>query len=507
MTRRGSHVTIGFAVALLALVASPSLARASDGDLDPSFGAGGEVTTGFPFRETTAHSVAIDSQGRIIVAGGAINPSNDDDFVLARYNPDGTLDDSFGGDGKVITDFGHAETALGVAIDSQDRVVAVGESWNERSSDRTDAVVARYETDGSLDDSFAGDGKVRTTLGSQNGATAVAIDSQDRVVAAGWSWPGSAGHFAIVRYDTDGSLDPSFGSGGVVRAFFGLSSVWDSSAQAVAIDSQGRIVASGERQDSLGRQEYDFTLARFDTDGGADDSFSANGKLVRDSGSGHALAVDPQNRIITTGIAEDESALFRYINGTLDDTFGAAGKAPTAGVSPFSLGIDSKERIVALGVGVGGFALARYRPDGGRDRFFSGNGKATANFGPGNPTDALAIDSQNRIVAAGALHVHGGDFGGFAAARFIGDAPLAVTLSGTSKVVTRHRRARATFRFKADNPATFECRVDDRDFEPCASPYRTRKLRIGRHRVVVRAADQGGNRTSESKRFAVVSKR
>jgi uncharacterized delta-60 repeat protein len=504
--RRARTSITAVAVLSLSLVAAllaPTLAQASDGDLDRSF-SGGEVTTQFPFREVTAHSVAIDSQDRIVVAGGAINPSNDDDFVLARYNPNGTLDDSFGGDGKVTTDFGHAETALGVAIDSQDRVVAVGESWNERSSDRTDAVVARYDTDGSLDDSFGGNGKVRTTLGSQNGATAVAIDSQDRVVAVGWGWPGSAEHFAIVRYDTDGSLDPSFGSGGVVTAFFGLSSVWDSSAQAVAIDSHGRIVASGERQDSLGRQEYDFTLARFDTNGGVDDSFSGNGKLVRDSGSGHALAVDSQDRIITTGIAADESALFRYMNGSLDDTFGAAGKAPTGGVSPFSLVIDSRARIVALGVGGGGFALARYRSDGLPDRFFSGDGRAITDFALGDPTDSVAIDSQDRIVAVGALHINNGDFGGFAVARYVGYAPLSVTLSGPSRVATRHRRARARFWFKADKPSTFECAVGSSEPQSCSSPYRTPRVGIGGHRIRVRATDGAENHTSEIRRFQVV---
>ena len=177
------------AVLLTALLV-PALAQAArPGDLDRSFSEDGIATTGIR-GGVSGRSVAVDSHDRIVVAGGP-NPFADrsDDFVLIRYRPDGSLDRSFGGDGRVRTDFGHSETAEGAAVDSQDRVIAVGESWNGTGPHAPDAVLARYQPDGHLDPDFGGDGRVRTRIGYQSGANAVAVDAQGRIVIAGWSSP------------------------------------------------------------------------------------------------------------------------------------------------------------------------------------------------------------------------------------------------------------------------------------------------------------------------------
>jgi uncharacterized delta-60 repeat protein len=275
------HLTIAFA--LIGVVATPPLAHAGPGDLDRAFSGDGIATTGIR-GGVSGRSVAIDSHDRIVVAGGP-NPFSDrsDDFVLTRYRPDGSLDRSFGGDGRVRTDFGHSETAEGVAVDSQDRVIAVGESWNGTGLHAPDAVLARYQPDGHLDPGFGGDGRVRTRIGYQSGANAVAVDAQGRIVIAGWSFPQDPPYeerFTIARFETNGSPDASFGTRGQVRTSFGVRDEWDSVALAVAIDSQGRIVATGVREAADGSGRTRSAMARYDPNGTLDASFSGNGKLT-----------------------------------------------------------------------------------------------------------------------------------------------------------------------------------------------------------------------------------
>jgi hypothetical protein len=172
--------------------------------------------------------------------------------------------------------------------------------------------------------------------------------------------------------------------------------------------------------------------------------------------------------------------------------------------------IDSRGRIVVAGYNahnVGDFALARYNPGGGLDRSFSRNGKKRTHFQAGALVNSVVIDSQDRIVAAGIGAYTNGVFDDFAVARYLGDAAPAVTISGRSKVRSRHRRARGEFSFTADEPATFECRVDSLEFRSCTSPYTTRKLAIGEHHFKVRATDLDGNRATRGKRLEIVRRR
>jgi hypothetical protein len=115
--------------ALLAAVFAPTVAHAAPGDLDPSFGNGGKVTSDFPRGSDSIHAVAIDSRGRIVAAGGQGRRSGDSGFELARYTRNtGSLDHSFSGNGYFKTDFGGIPSrATSVAIDSRGRIVAAGE--------------------------------------------------------------------------------------------------------------------------------------------------------------------------------------------------------------------------------------------------------------------------------------------------------------------------------------------------------------------------------------------
>ena len=242
----------------------------ADGSLDVSFGVGGKVTTVFS-GDSRAFAVAIQADGKIVAAGGTDDPFITD-FALARYNADGSLDTSFGVGGKVTTDFGGFDRASGLAVQGDDKIVAVG-----AGGPNNDFVLARYNTDGSLDTSFGTGGKVTTDFGGFDGANGLAIQGDDKIVAAGRG--GFFTVFALARYNIDGSLDTTFdGDGMVTTQFFGENI---ESAAGVAIQSNGKIVAVGSVFSTF---DPSFALARYNTDGSLDTNFGTGGKVTTDFG-------------------------------------------------------------------------------------------------------------------------------------------------------------------------------------------------------------------------------
>jgi uncharacterized delta-60 repeat protein len=501
------------------MLIAPALAEAAEpGDLDRSFSRTGKVSTDLGAVDGV-NSVAMDAQGRIVAGGYAYSATEDEyDFVLARYKPNGKLDRSFSGDGKVATDFGvaYGEAVKAVAIDSEGRIIAAG----NLNPDFPDGfAIARYKPDGSLDPAFSGDGKGDDRVWSPGRARAnsVAIDSQGRIVIVGSVLDysqvnGWQSFFTLVRYEANGSLDPSFGDGGTVMQ----SDTPFDQARSVAIDSADRIVVAGRTAvgGEGGSYTSAFALARYNLNGTPDASFGTGGRVTTEfgasGGEANSLAIDSGGRMVVAGARDPGTkprfGLARYNpGGTLDASFSGDGTVTTrfgdAIAVPYSVAIDSQGRIVAAG-GVGDdFALARYRPSGTLDTSFSGNGNVRTHFrSGGSGARSVAIDSRDRVVAAGSGN------GNFALARYVGEAPI-VTISGPSKVTTWHRRARAQFSFEADTPASFECKVGSRQFRSCSSSYTTPRLRIGRHRLKVRATDLDGNQATESKRFKIVRMR
>jgi len=219
----------------------------TDGSLDTSFGGDGRVTTNFTGTDDRAMAVVIQSDGKVVVAGAA---GAYRDFALVRYNPDGTRDSSFGSRGTVTTSFtlgGCCEFATSVAVQVDGKIVAAGVP-----ADDIAFALARYETDGSLDSTFGEDGMVTTDfltrhdLGHVGGwARGVAIQADGKIVAAGGSAVGSGGdsEFALARYMPDGSLDPAFGGDGRVTTEWTIND--DDDAFALAIQADGKIVAAG----------------------------------------------------------------------------------------------------------------------------------------------------------------------------------------------------------------------------------------------------------------------
>jgi len=398
---------------------------------------GGQLDRSFTFRgrilltdvgEGTfeaAHAIAVQQDGKIVAVGvstPAVGPSAD--FALVRYEPTGRIDRRFGDNGRVLTDFtgtGSTDEAFAVAIDSIGRIVVAGYC---SSNIGFDFAVARYNPDGTPDITFNSTGTILTNFGGSDTAMAVAIDSNDKIVVAGFSNAGGTYDFAVVRYNVDGTPDTTFNGTGHVLTDVGIAS--GDFGTAAVIQPDGKIVVGG-LSDASGIP-YDFSLARYDPNGTLDLTFNTTGKILTDfTGSGsydtlQALAIQSDGKIVAAGqsLAGGHSsfAVARYTTtGLLDGTFNATGKVLTAFDSGSAMAkavvIQSDSKIVAAGSFVNGnpqdsdFALARYNSDGTLDGTFNSTGKVVTNIGGFDVGYGVGIQSDGKIIAAGFSDVNG----------------------------------------------------------------------------------------------------
>ncbi len=341
-----------------------------DGSLDTSFGVGGRVTTDFGGHDDLADGIAIQSDGRIVLGGFTTLGGRDSSFALARYNTDGNLDSSFGIGGKVTTDFGRAEDAIrSIAIQTDDRIIAVGVA-SDLVCCGADWALARYNLDGSLDNTFGVGGKVTTSFTSNaEDAHAVTLQVDGKIVVAGSvDFVG----FALARYNTDGSLDLGFGVGGQLTTGFGDRV---DRAHSVAIQADGKILAAGFTRTG----GFRVALVRYESNGTLDASFGVGGIVFTDitTGPGADFATDvlirSDGKIVASGTAgQDNFAVVLYNgDGSLDASFGTFGIVTTDFAGDIdiahSVAIQLDGKIVVAGLAyVNGnydFALARYGGD------------------------------------------------------------------------------------------------------------------------------------------------
>ncbi len=405
-----------------------------NGSLDTSFSGDGRQVT--PYFDS-ANGVALQGDGKIVAVGRTYG-----DFALARYNPNGTLDTSFSGDGTQTTDFGGVggfDQGNGVAIQGDGKIVALGRAGGGGG----DFGLARYNSDGTLDTSFSGDGKQTTDFGGSDEASGVALQADGKIVAVGRAEGTGDDDFALARYNTDGSLDTGFSGDGKQTTNFGYSEF----ANQVALQGDGKIVAAGFTGGAAPRGSGDFALARYNTDGSLDASFSGDGRQTtdfspdafdRDEATGVALQTD--GKIVAVGpIGGGDFALARYnTDASLDTSFSGDGKQTTDfGGSDEANGValQTDGKIVAVGAGAGDFALARYNTDGTLDPSFSGDGKQTTNFAGFDQASGVAIQADGKIVAVGGTGDQlSGD--GFALVRYNTNGTLDTSFSGDGKQTT-----------------------------------------------------------------------
>jgi uncharacterized delta-60 repeat protein len=405
-------------VALLALifVLTPKFTSAQTaGTLDPTFGSGGIVTTFFGgdgLNGDDAYSIAVQTNGKLVVAGITTNLDDTTDFGLARYSSNGTLDATFGTGGKVKTTFADFDGARAVAIQSDGKIVVAGYSIVNFSPD---FALARYNSNGRLDTTFGVGGKVITQLGGPAQAFSVAVQSDGKIVAAGFAHLVNGDFdFALTRYNSNGTLDTTFGTGGKKTTAFGVPSV--AQGNAVTIQRDGKIVGGLTIVNNIAN----FALARYNTNGTLDTTFGTGGKAATDFGAddrAFSIALQADGKIVAEGMTGNDFALARYnTNGTLDTTFGSGGKVITdfAGSNDIGLGVAvrSDGKIVAVGrtlsPGRTAFAVARYNANGTLDTTFGTGGKATTSFvgSLGDQAFSVAIQADGKAVVAGSAVVN-----------------------------------------------------------------------------------------------------
>ncbi|HEX8292407.1 MAG TPA: Calx-beta domain-containing protein [Pyrinomonadaceae bacterium] len=429
------RVTAAALLALLLTATTLTTPASAAGGLDPTFGAGGLVTTDFGGAET-ASAVAVQADGRLVVvgiAGQGGGASLFGDICVVRYGADGALDTTFGGGGKVLLDFGGtADGPAGVAVRADGKIVVVGSAYkyNEDFTGAvSDFVLARLNPDGTPDATYGAGGKVKLNFDTPFPAYPVSAVMQPdgRVVVAGYVRRGNdpqvfASDFFAARFNPDGTPDATFGTQGHTSVDIAEYDI----AFGAALQPDGKIVLAGVGGANVNTfgSATSFALARLKPDGTPDTTFDGDGRLTTaflGQDYAYGVAVQADGKIVAAGAAggrfnltEPDFALARYeANGALDPTFGAGGRATL----DFDSGSDTAVGVAAAPGGrilAGGytfpsryggplFAAARFNPDGSPDNTFGAGGRATTGFPGGERATGRGMTAQpdGRLVVVG----------------------------------------------------------------------------------------------------------
>lgn len=381
----------------------------SPGGLDPGFGAGsGIVTSTFGGDET---DMLLQPDGKIVMVGGSSS-----DFMVARYDADGTIDETFGGgDGLVTTDIaGGADAAFGAALLSDGRIVVVGSA---RVGSNDDFAVVRYQANGEVDTSFGTLGKTTTDFFTRRDrAFAVAVQADGKIVVVGDTGVSATNtDFGVARYDANGLLDLSFGGAGTGKVNTDIADKVDI-AKNVVIESAGSILVTGPITMGTSSALEHAGLARYTPAGALDASLGPDGTLsIADLSLGEGLALQADGRILVAGntdVAGDTHfAVMRLEkSGAPDVSFGSLGLA-TAGFSTQDdfgrdVTVDSAGRILVSGEASNranpDFAVARFTSAGVLDATFDDDGKFTVDFfGSFDGAENVAVQPDGRVLLGG----------------------------------------------------------------------------------------------------------
>jgi uncharacterized delta-60 repeat protein len=414
---------------------------AAPGELDPTFADGGRARIsvldefggeiGLQFL-----AMAQQDDGKLLLAGSAYSPNGDgnysDNLLVLRLNTDGTLDTSFDGDGWATIDVvpgefgGSSDYVFAVVVQPDGKIAVAGETIDNVSTFEPDMVMARFNADGSRDTTFGNLGVVIHDTGGSfiDRATGIVRQASGNLVIAGNTDRNGDQDVIFLRFDADGALDTTFGTGGETVVSFGPSST--ESVAALAQDSNGALVAVGEGPG--GSFQQTLVAYRLTADGAPDTGFDTDGLVVVNFGTnqaeGYSLDVRGDNKLVLAGRTWTGSSYLPALavlntDGSLDTGFDGDGTiTPELNLdssydSAFGVIVEPDNKIVFAG----GFQpddfnlaqdmfLARLNADGSTDTSFGDGGVAIADFGdPGNVSQAeanlLLRQSDGRLVVAG----------------------------------------------------------------------------------------------------------
>lgn len=401
------------------------------GQLDISFGTGGKVVSSNIIGNCQINDVALQNDGKIVVAGQAISGSTID-FITARYLTGGTLDNSFNGNGYIKTNFStppnyYANTAYSVAIQNDGKIVVAGDNYNGVNYDMA---LVRYNSDGTIDSSFNNVGFAFADNGGNETARSMLLQSDGKIVLAG-STSSPDIRFYVARFNTDGTPDLSFGINGTVSTDLGPSS--EDQILALDIQQDGKLVATGASITPLNIKQIG--IARYNTDGSLDFAFSGDGIIVENyTGKDvfNCIEVTTGGQIIVAGSVSDFSqfcvAQFNT-DGTVDTGFGVNGKTITSlnsiDVHVKSLALQPDGKILLGGyrfdnINDNNFTIVRYSSTGLIDLSFDLDGIVETDFaGFDDNITSLAIQIDGKIIAGGFSKTGGVDH--MAVARYNND--------------------------------------------------------------------------------------
>ncbi|MBN2547676.1 MAG: hypothetical protein JXB15_00850 [Anaerolineales bacterium] len=430
-------LSILLVVVLALLAAAPMQAQSAGilvapGSLDASFSGDGKATGGWAAFNDGATAIAIQRDGKIVMAGYTEYSDGDEDFMVLRYNADGSPDSSFGLMGMVMTSFDslNIDRANAVAIQPDGKILAAGYVY---ASGLADIAVARYNSNGSLDTTFDGDGMAVISISSDDDmAAAMVIQPDGKILLAGSTYIGSY-QFALVRLNSNGSLDTTFDGDGKVYTVVGANYDY---GRAVALQNDGKILVAGY---SYSIDTQDISLVRYNSNGSLDTTFCGDGRLLTDitaDDRAYAVAVQADGKIVVGGVAMYASGrdfiLARYLsNGSLDLSFGVNGisSADICGSSEEMSAISIQPDGMIFMAGycatspTDDFILVRFNREGGLDASFDGDGKTMTDFsGNLDRGNAIALQPDGKVIVVGEAVVGGqNDFG---MARYWGNSYL-----------------------------------------------------------------------------------
>jgi len=392
-------------IAICLALMTYSVALAASGGLDTSFSGDGKIIQSFGGSQHVGWNVAIQSDGKIVVVGDKWLSNGGRDFAIARYNTNGTLDTTFNGNGRQVVSIGVLDQALSVAIQSDGKIVVGGQTCSADGA-VCDVALVRLKTNGKLDTSFSGDGKVTTDIGSaDNGGFDLTLQGS-KIVVAGYMYDGSSYNATVYRYNANGSLDSTFNGDGILPIDFGQ----DDFFHGVIVNS-GKIYVVGNSGPSDGSTS-DFIAARINSNGTPDTTFSADGKVKTDLG-GYDQANDlviSSGKVIVVGYSSTKLAIVQYTaSGALDTTFSGDGKL-TANLgfpSPIINGVAIQGgKIIVAGRTdrssrfTGDGLLVRYTATGNLDTTFGHGGIVSTNWGGGDSYRSVVFKN-SRIYVVG----------------------------------------------------------------------------------------------------------
>lgn len=404
-------------------------------ELDISFNGTGRVTTNLSTGYDMVYGVLVQPDNKIVAVGTYSSNVNRAYFALARYHTNGALDTSFGDNGQVLTDFDSTAADQGVfaaALQPDGKILATG--FVSFMPPGPGAIAtARYNSDGSLDMTFGTGGKVQVAVINHiNEATAIAVGQDGKIAVAGYYFAPSQNYQTVIaRYDANGGFE---GATLDTRGFqFGEYNV----AHGVTIQPDGKIVTAGGYASAAAGS--DLTMLRLTPSGGYDSTFAGNGRLLMSNPTTSealtTVAVQPDGRIVAAGGSDGNFLVMRFnANGSPDTTFNGSGRVTTwMGNNSYATGMVLRPngKIVVSGSAASEFAVAYYNADGSLDTSFSGDGRLSFNFaGVPVQTYSMGIDSLGRLVLGGTTSPNTGIDSTFAIARLYTLDPVPVTVTG-----------------------------------------------------------------------------